>query len=176
MKRETKIQFREDWLADRRVEPTENLGDRHLDDMWRFARQKQNQYAGLAEYCLNFDMSILATVTQRAKMRAILEVEVAAPRAMGRLPGAKQADSVRVPAYVGTGTRATGSLLVPLTNAEGEITDEGSRLMLEQALKQMKGHVGRFEAYLPPATAKALQAYAASLQRAADKAAVRAAA
>lgn len=176
MKTKTKLEFREAWQRQAKIKPDDVLGNDHLDSMWTFAERKQNQYEGLAAYCGHFDESFLAQVTRRAKMRAILEIPVPAPRDMGKLPSASAVAAPKVPAYAGVGTRRTGSNLVPLTDAKGAVTDEGVMLMLGQAQQQMKGHQSRFEAFLPPAAAKALRAYVRALERETAKVAVRAAA
>ena len=174
MKLETKLQFRKDWQKHAKIKHDDTLGTDHLDDMWHFAERGQNRYEGLAAYCCRFDESALARVARRAKMRALIEIEVPAPKYMGKVPSAAAAKVVKVPAYVGTGTRRTGAVLVPMMDKNGEVTDEGARLMLEQGLRQMKGWQNRFEAYLPEADRKRMRAFVNGLERAADKAAVRA--
>ncbi len=165
MKIDEKRRFVEDWKATSGA-MNRILGDSDLDAMWDFARRKSGLYEGLTKYCLNFDTSALARVTMRAKMRALLEVPAAAPKRLEKLPSAKMVATIRVPQYIGTGSRSTGSVMVPLTDGNGAVTESGSSLMLAQALQQIRGHESRFSAFLPANALKALQSYVRKLEAA----------
>ena len=105
-------------------------------------------------------------------MRALLEVKVHPPKDLGRVPSKTV---VQLPRYVGTGTRKTGSNLIPAThNADGSISEAAQRLLLEQALKHMQGHRTRYGEILPAATRERLDAYISALEMDCKKAAVRA--
>ena len=174
MKTQTKLELVRDWRAENGIEPDEVLTDEHLDGMWEFAQRNQNAYPGVREYCLDFNEGYLAQLSRRAKMRALLEVKIAPVKAAGPIPGAGETTTVAVPQYIGTGTRRTGSQMVPMFDADGSVTEQGARMMLEQALKQMEGHRTRYADFLSPAAAKTLDVYMRALKRDADKASVRA--
>ena len=172
MKEKTKLQFIEDWRTNQGLTADATLTDTELDSMWEFAERNQNTYEGLPKYCARFDDSFLATISKRARMRALLEVRVPAVKDMGRLPSADRVLEVKLPQYIGTGTRGKGSQMIPMTDGAGGVTDEGQSLMLAQAFLQMRGHKSRYEIYMSPATAKAMDRYIAQLLKDSNSAAV----
>ena len=176
MKTQTKLQLVTDWRTERDIAQDEILTDDHLDDMWSFAQGNQNVYPGVREYCLDFNESSLAKLTRRAKMRSLLEIKIAPVQDAGSIPGAGATKTIAVPQYIGVGTRRSGSQMVPMFDADGTVTADGARMMIEQALKQMEGHKTRYSDFLPAATMKKLEAYVQALAREADKLAVRSAA
>ena len=177
MKNEIKIQFVDDWRKERFIDRAETLTDEHLDDMWSFAKTNQNAYPGISEFCGRFDEGYLARITKRAKMRALLEVKVPAPRRVDPVPSAEEnRKTLALPRYIGTGARGRGSQLVPMLDDNGEITQEGVSLMLSQALQQMSGHKSRYESVLDDDAKQALDDYIRKLKAVRDKSVVRAAA
>ena len=171
MKKTEKLRFVAEWREEQGIAADDTIDSDALDAMWNHAKRRQNHYEGLAEYCGHFDDSFLARITKRAKMRSLLELEVPAVVDAGSVPAKSQ--QIAVPAYIGTGTRRTGSVMIPMVDDDGVLTEEGTALMLEQALKQMKGHAGRYREFMDEKTTGYLDRYIGALTKAANSAAVR---
>ena len=174
MKKDDKIKFVDDWRASENVGPDAVIDDLKLDSMWEFARTNANSYEGLQRYCMGFNDSFLARAMKRTKMRAMLEVRVAAVVDMGTSPSLPVVKVVKIPKYVGTGSKTKGSFMVPVINVEGEMTPQGRRIMLDQAVKQMHGHRNRYHEVMPEDTLAVLDGYIEALTKAANLAVVKA--